>query len=72
MSGIGIHCDLREIDNTITWTDEDKTLTEALRGASFAVTLSSNSAIDVRHSPLFDATIVVVPTDEHPASSVSF
>lgn len=64
MSGYGIHCDLSEINNTVTWTDEDKTLAEALRGASFAVTLSSNSAIDVRrdrrHSHRCLASLLIV------------
>ena len=40
-------CKLHEIEGVQVWTEQDRTLDTAIREASFVVTYSSNSAVEV-------------------------
>lgn len=40
-------CKLHEIEGVEVWTEQDRTLDTAIREASFVVTYSSNSAVEV-------------------------
>ena len=51
VQGIRVQCRTQPIEGVEVWTDQDKSLEETIRGAAFAVTYSSNSAVEVRPEP---------------------